>query len=162
MYTVEWYPAKSDRMCKSSPHPPGCSSGPAITLAHLYGCYVHEEVIALSKNQYLVKCPLDSIRARTPGGDTCVGALFGHEQQCAGSKRVFTVVDHPCSVPVRAWMEERAEAAESAARRAAQEPEQNVHETARSELTLREAESARARAPHESFLLFRAPTAGLS
>ena len=51
-------------------------------------------------------------------------------------------------------MEERTEAAESATRRAAQEPEQKVHEAARSELTLRRAESARARTPHESLLLF--------
>ena len=50
------------------PHPPGCSSGPAITLAHLYGCYVHEQVIALSKNQYLVKCePLDLIESNEEG-----------------------------------------------------------------------------------------------
>ena len=51
-------------------------------------------------------------------------------------------------------MEERTEAAESATRRAAQEPEQQVHEAARSELTLRRAESARARATHDSLLLF--------
>ena len=51
-------------------------------------------------------------------------------------------------------MEERTEAAESATRRAAQEPEQNVHEKARSELTIRGAESARARTPHESLFLF--------
>ena len=55
---------------------------------------------------------------------------------------------------VRAWMEERIEAAESATRRAAQEPAQKVHEKARSELTLHRAESARARTPHESLLLF--------
>ena len=64
---------------------------------------------------------------------------------------------------VRAWMEERIEAAESATRRAAQEPAQKVHEKARSELTLRRAESARARTPHESLLLFdsvRVPVPG--
>ena len=51
-------------------------------------------------------------------------------------------------------MEERAEAAESAARRAAQEPEQKAHGAARSDLTLHEAESSRARTPHDRFLLF--------
>ena len=51
-------------------------------------------------------------------------------------------------------MEERIGSAESATRRAAQEPEQKVHEAARSELTLRRAESAGARAPHDSLLLF--------
>ena len=51
-------------------------------------------------------------------------------------------------------MEERAEAAESAARRAAQEPEQKTHGAARSELTLHEVESSRARTPHDRFLLF--------
>ena len=55
---------------------------------------------------------------------------------------------------VRASMEELIGSAESATRRAAQEPEQKVHEAARSELTLRRAESARARTPHESLLLF--------
>ena len=66
--SLEWYSAKSPRMCKSSPHPPECSSGPAITLTHLHGCYVHEQVIALSKNQYLVKCePLDLIESNEKG-----------------------------------------------------------------------------------------------
>ena len=51
-------------------------------------------------------------------------------------------------------MEEQTGAKESATRRAAQEPENKVHETARSELTLREAESASARTTHESLLLF--------
>ena len=65
---LEWYSAKSSRMGQSSPHPPECSSGPAITLTHLHGCYVHEQVIALSKNQYLVKCePLDLIESNEKG-----------------------------------------------------------------------------------------------
>ena len=49
-------------------HPPECSSGPAITLAHLYGCYVHEQVMSLSKNQYPLQCePLDLIESNEEG-----------------------------------------------------------------------------------------------
>ena len=51
-------------------------------------------------------------------------------------------------------MEERTGAAGSAMRRAAQEPEQKAHGAARSELTLHEVESSRARTPHNRFLLF--------
>ena len=65
---LEWYSAKSYRMGKSCSHPPECSSGPAITLAHLHACYIHEQVMSLSKNQYPLQCePLDLIESNEKG-----------------------------------------------------------------------------------------------
>ena len=92
---VEWYSAKSPRMGESCSHPPGCSPGPAITLAHLHGCYVHEQVIALSKNQYLVKCePLDLIESNEKGAQHHAPAAIRYLQP--GWCRMVLHTPHIC------------------------------------------------------------------